>query len=434
MNSRYLDFLESKIALEFKGVKIGDFLYSLHFIKGQMNDSQSFLIAGSTLFAIKYCAPSSVSQPIKRFNINNILNLCQEYYLSDPISFDQDLRHEFLDQNPIFMILRTMSNQFNFSSGCIQESARSLFLYSEIPNQLESSSGFNFEEKFKLLTKVSVLDFVSVGFLVFVAASQSRFQINPSILLKSMRKRGINLSRDTFICAFDQISADQTKFMSLYQKRKNQDQRFAMYDFNPLITYPVIKPCQGKNFLKDDQQFFYAPIPGLIASRITSGIFYQMFNEYKTNFSDYFGLVFEKYVGLILQRSLFQGTLFSESEIREIYPSKEGMAPDWAFVCEETVILFECKIARFSREAQAIANVEAVNKSLLQIEKGLRQLASFISACRAKHPGLENFHHCNRFIPILISLEPLYLINTSLFRKHIDNTALTAITRYNNNI
>ncbi|RFP53144.1 MAG: hypothetical protein BJG00_017450 [Limnothrix sp. CACIAM 69d] len=188
-----------------------------------------------------------------------------------------------------------------------------------------------------------------------------------------------------------------------------------------MITYPVIKPCQGKNFLKDDQQFFYAPIPGLIASRITSGIFYQMFNEYKTNFSDYFGLVFEKYVGLILQRSLFQGTLFSESEIREVYSSKEGMAPDWAFVYEETVILFECKIARFSKEAQAIANVEAVNKSLLQIEKGLRQLASFISACRAKHPGLENFHHCNRFIPILISLEPLYLINTSLFRKHIDN-------------
>lgn len=58
---------------------------------------------------------------------------------------------------------------------------------------------------------------------------------------------------------------------------------------------------------------------------------------------------------------------------------------------------------------------------MAQVKKGLKQLASFISACQAKVQELQKFHACITFKPILVSLEPLHLINSTFFREHIDS-------------
>ena len=162
-------------------------------------------------------------------------------------------------------------------------------------------------------------------------------------------------------------------------------------------------------------------LPELVASRISTGIFYQMYNTYDVEFSKYFGFVFERYFGLVLEKCLLSEQLLSESDIRNFYPPKKGKVPDWIIVDGSTMLLFECKATRFSRAAQAIASEEAVNSSLEQVQKGLKQLASFISACQTKFPELQRLHHCNTFKPIFVSLEPLFLINTPLFRDHINS-------------
>lgn len=207
----------------------------------------------------------------------------------------------------------------------------------------------------------------------------------------------------------------------MYEKRKNKDRRFKAYDFNPLLQYPLIKPCQGKQFAKAKEDFYHAPVPELIASRVSTGIFYQMFNEYKTQFSKYFGFIFERYVGVVLENCLSSESLLSESTIRKFYPTEKGKAPDWIIIDNSTAILFECKATRFSRAAQAIATEESINSSLSQVKKGLIQLYEFISAGKNKVSGLEKIYHCNKFIPILISLEPMYLINSVFFREHINS-------------
>ena len=53
--------------------------------------------------------------------------------------------------------------------------------------------------------------------------------------------------------------------------------------------------------------------------------------------------------------------------------------------------------------------------------KGLRQLHEFREACTVKQPGLEALYACTEFRPVLITLEPLYLVNSDLFREHIDD-------------
>ena len=147
-----------------------------------------------------------------------------------------------------------------------------------------------------------------------------------------------------------------------------------MYDFNPLLSYPIIKPCQNQQSSTLDQIFFHAPIPELVASRISTGIFYQMYNAFATEsgnkFSEYFGHVFEKYVGLVLSNCIKSEQLVSESDLRKFYPANKGKAPDWIVIDGSTAILLECKATRFSRAAQAIASEEAINSSLAQVKKG----------------------------------------------------------------
>ncbi|MCA1604984.1 MAG: hypothetical protein LC775_05815, partial [Acidobacteria bacterium] len=110
----------------------------------------------------------------------------------------------------------------------------------------------------------------------------------------------------------------------------------------------------------------------------------------------------------------------SEADIRKTYPEKKGKVSDWAVVDGTTAVLIECKAARFKRNALTMGDEGAVNDGLKQVMKGLRQLEEFAKACRAKRPGLERFHGCTTLEPVLTTLEPLYLVNSTFFREHID--------------
>lgn len=419
-----LENLESQIAKKLSKHKLGDVLRSLYSLKEDQT-IQPFMIAGLSLLAARFCLPSKSSQLIRYFDIRPLVDLSNNYYLSDPTIFDKDLHNEFVDSNPIFMMLRIVSNQFPFNPGLFSQFSRPMWLFHEIPNQLRSSPSiplFDFESKFYSLTGVHVIDFVTTGF-VLSAAAHHNFTFSQSYLTKA-RQQGINIP-DNFETQkiLNHLVADKPMLVDMYERRKNKDRRFRMYDFNPLLSYPLIKPCDDKGFARTKKDFLHAPVPELIGSRISTGIFYQIYNEYSTEFSGYFGHVFEKYVGLVLNNSITSETLISEVDIREFYPTSKGKAPDWILIDGKSLVLFECKATRFSRAAQAIASERDINDSLAQVKKGLMQLHSFIRACGNNIPELKRFHDCTEFRPIFVSLEPLYLINSFFFREHI-NTLL----------
>lgn len=418
--------LESTIKSVFRTLPLGDVLHSLYLLKNSSPELRPFMIGGIALFAIRFCPPSKTSKLIKNYDIRNLVNISNDYYLADPITFDKDLHDKFIDENSVFMLLRLVSSQFPFEPGLFSEFSRPALLFHEIPQQLQNLAGipkFDFDSKFQAINGVSVIDFITIGFVIS-SASHGNFAVSQDYF-KKLRKQGINVSDHSLRAVLNQLVADKSKLVELYEKRKNQDRRFRMYDFNPLLSYPIIRPCQNKQFSTPDKDFIHAPVPELVASRISTGIFYQMYNTYGTEFSEYFGFVFERYFGLVLEKCLLSEQLLSESDIRSFYPSKKGKAPDWIVVDGSTVLLFECKATRFSRAAQAIASEDAVNSSLAQVKKGLKQLASFISACQAKVPELQKFHQCSTFKTILISMEPLFLINSEFFREYI-NTILAA--------
>jgi hypothetical protein len=416
-----LEKLESQIAKKLSKHKLGDVLRSLYSLKEDQT-IQPFMIAGLSLLAARFCLTSKSSQLIRYFDIRPLVDLSNNYYLSDPVIFDKDLHTEFIDSNPIFMMLRIVSNQFTFNIRSFSEFSRPVLLFHEIPNQLKSSSGipqFDFEDKFYSLTGVSVIDFITTGF-VLSAFARSNFAFSQISLTKA-RQKGINIP-DNFDIKniLNHLVADKSVLVDMYERRKNKDRRFRMYDFNPLLSYPLIKLCEDKGFARTNKDFMHAPVPELVASRISIGIFYQMFNEYGEDFSKYFGDVFERYVGLVIGNCINSEILLSDPDIRSFYPTEKGKSPDWFIIDGTTLILFECKATRFSRAAQAIASEKAINDSLAQVIKGLIQLHDFISACQNNLPELQRFNGCTKFMPILVSLEPLRLINSGFFRKHID--------------
>lgn len=163
-----------------------------------------------------------------------------------------------------------------------------------------------------------------------------------------------------------------------------------------------------------------APLPNLISYRMSTGIYYQLFNEYKSRFSDSFGIVFENYVGWILEESVDKGKIFLEKEIRETFPERLGPVPDFVILDDESAVLVECKSTKFSRSALDTGSEDYVIDSLKQLIKGLKQLAKFRKACIDNHQSLSIFQKYKSFESVLLTIEPLYLINSILFREIID--------------
>ena len=143
-----------------------------------------------------------------------------------------------------------------------------------------------------------------------------------------------------------------------------------------------------------------------------------MFNNYLEEFSQWFGLIFEEYVGIILENSINRCKIYSEDMIKRKY--KKGKLPDWVVVEGDTAIIFQVKATKFSRVALTTASEEDINNSLKQVIKGLVGLHEFRNAILTKAKGLEEFHDCSKVISVFVSFGSFYLINSFLFEKHVN--------------
>lgn len=415
--------LESQIKQAIAPYKLDQVLFGL---RGIADDFQPFVIGGASLFAVRFCNTGRrtprVSVPKKEI-LAPWLHLVTCYLLADPVGYDRNLQEEYKNANPVFAFLRILGSQMPYSVGLFGHHAQPLLLYHDIPKNMAATSRrqkFDFEESFRNLYGTSTREFINIGFTASVAAL-SKAGFTRGYFLKA-RNQGIRLPNERkLLSALDRLAADPTQLRNLHRKYQPADPRFAMYGFNPLILRPLIRPWRQKKHVSMDNDRLVAPVPNLVVLKNSIGIFYEMFNRYGIEFANYFGEVFETYIGNILQHCGESIELIPERRIRESYPSAKGKTPDWIIVEGESAILVECKATRFSRAALLTGDESAINDSLKQVIKGLRQLADFRNACLARRTGMERLNGCKTFRPILITLEPLYLINSHFFREYLDD-------------
>jgi hypothetical protein len=161
-----------------------------------------------------------------------------------------------------------------------------------------------------------------------------------------------------------------------------------------------------------------APLPGLILTRLSEGIYHHLFDAYRQEFTQYFGSVFEAYVGEILNHSLGSARLLPEREIKRTY--KRGKLPDYVMVEGSSAILIECKAIGLQRKALAMADESSIDHSVSGIVEGLIQLHEFKNAWEAGAPGLEALSKCSEVKFLIVTLEPFYLANSVPFKELIE--------------
>lgn len=417
-----LDKFEYKIGSKFKKFRLGDILHSLH-IYGKTAE-YPFIVAGVALFAIRFSLTSKNIQQkkgISSSDLHKLINLVWEYQSIDPIIFDNNLQTDFINSNPIFPFIRLVNQQFPFNISNYSQFTRPIFLYHEIPPTLVGKKGvpkFDLIKEFENLNGISVPEFINLMFVISSYLRQySTFSLDD--IIRQARSKGINIPDDQGISlAMSQIASDQKQLSSLYEKRQVGDRRFKMYDISPLLEFPIIYPCRGTGFIDYGNNIISAPVPDLIARRSSIGIYYQLFNNFTHIFPDYFGHVLENYLGIVLDNCITSEQIFNENQISSSYSGKK---PDYAIIDGSMAILIECKAVKLKKDAKTMANEEAINESLKQIIKGLKQLNEFIEACQKNLPGLDKFDGCSKFKPVLVSLEKVYLINSDPFRNHIND-------------
>jgi|GEM_PF-2800821 len=239
--------------------------------------------------------------------------------------------------------------------------------------------------QFEKLFGVSILDFLKIGFLLLASFSYSANKGGlTGEYFEKARKQGISIPNNEVVNnCLKQIACDQYQFREICRNNKSKEDYYKSYKMNPLLKYPIIRIWNpsNQNNLKDDK--FIAPVPNLLVYRLTTGLYYQLFNmneDEKEKFSQEFGKLFESYTGVLLGWYKLPDKILSADEIKKHIPGYEKKhikIPDWMIFCEEGVILIECKATRYSQDMYERGLKAEANSCINQIKKAIIQMNEF---------------------------------------------------------
>lgn len=262
--------------------------------------------------------------------------------------------------------------QFRFQTGPdLYAFGRSIKLYRDIPKLLESegtSPPVNVNSKFEQVTGMSLIQFIWTGLLVWGASKQGKTfsSLDLETLTNEVKDRWLGEQQDlptldTVRHFLDYVSLDINGFANKIGDLRNQDERFIAVDFQPLLQYPVVRTG-------DDR--YIVPTPKLLIDRFTDGIFHDLANSMKGSgaenpFREYFGKLFERYVGLQLSLVFDAKQLYPEKAYGRESDGKR--TPDWTVNDPNLPLAIECRSSTFRLETQKYADLDEIAKDLGRI-------------------------------------------------------------------
>ncbi len=262
--------------------------------------------------------------------------------------------------------------QFPFQTGAdMYAFGRSIVLFRDVPNLLASNEHtppMNLDGKFREITGMSLIQFMWTGLLVWGASKLGKaFSLfDLSTLTNEIRGRWRGDTQDLPTLEavqhfLDYVSLDMNEFANKIDDVRKQDERFITADFQPLLQFPVVRTGTDK---------YIAPIPKLLIDRITDGLFHDLANSMSGSgsenpFREYFGKLFERYVGLQLEMVFGTDQLFPEKEYGR---DREGKrTPDWVVNDRDLPLAIECRSSTFRLETQKYADPEKIARDLGRI-------------------------------------------------------------------
>lgn len=379
-----------------------------------------FIVGMMAKFAMLNCSVYDGLSPIYDEELSVLFCMIKEYSIYDA-EFEKERQLMVdLDERLASLLLRKIGNQARWDIRYHNILGRTLYLYNEMikdknaPIFIKELVNHKFEEKFGL----PLHDFINIGFTLFAGS------LRPGGMdreyFETARKQNMNISNDEIVKkCLEQIACDPNQFKKECND-KLLEEDFHAYKFNPLFKYPIIRPwkngIQGKP--KDDK--FIAPVPNLILYRFTTGLYFQLFDIYKLDFSKPFGELFEKYVGELLVWCKLPGKVLTENDIMALIPKYKGKKPDYVIFCEEGVIFIECKATMYSQDmyehglkATKKSCIDQITKAIKQMNEFENQLPLISKLCGINYTDL-------KVRKVIISFDNFLGLNEGPFRNWID--------------
>lgn len=338
----------------------------------------------------------------------DVIEICAYYFnmFSAEVASDPDLGVLEAD------IGRVAYEQFPYQESMFEEVARTRALLidglEEVPTKVIT------KESLQALWGATVEQFVGVGLLLHAVAQVNHGHFNFSLfeqddaldIFAEIPKEVITaVVEGHFACsttAFQAMAAEPPPHRLLPETA-----------FNPLLARPFIDMGGGD---------LLAPQPSLILRRVTpGGIYYDGQAAMDTAFTEDLGLLFENYIGR-QSRSLPGVKVLPEI----VYDRGMQKSIDWFLLFDNLTLLIEVKITRLPINAKAgtVALPTMIKRTL---GKMADQVQTTLRCLRDGTPEFAEIPRTQPFLAIAVTLEPYYMANSPLIRRHLTEPEIPLI-------
>ena len=420
--------LNKKIEKQISYYRLDSLLLTIHdfFLSDVGKKYPPFIAAMITKYAILNSNMHSGWSPTCDDEFLPIIKMVTDCAVYDP---EFDLSNKSLEEKEEIVasfLLRKIGSQSRLDIPLHNVLGGTIYLYEKVAKDKNAPPFIKtLMNSFEELFGVSIFDFLKIGFLLF-AGSANKGGLTGEYF-ETARKQGLSIPNNEVVNnCLKQIACDQYQFRKICIKNKSKEEYYESYELNPLLKYPIIRLCKhsNQNNPKDDK--FIAPVPNLLIYRLTTGLYYQLFNMNvgeKEKFSREFGKLFESYTGELLRWYKLPDKILSADEIKihiPRYKKKNIKIPDWVIFCEAGVILIECKATRYSQDMCERGLKAEANSCIKQIRKGIIQMNEFDTQIPILCEKFGKNYTDLQVQKIIVSYENLLGLRVGPLKNHID--------------
>jgi hypothetical protein len=357
------------------------------------------LISGANDYKSKY-----ISQK------DNLLTLCNSYSncLIDHILIKNE---ELVNQDDLrsFMI-RIHSEQIEYQFSPAYMISRTVIMFNEIAQNIQPNKFESLSKIFEKETGLSLFDYLYLCFIIFAASHKTATFSIRSIVAGNIPQLKDLLVEEKVTKILNILKADYKTFrVEDTIQNKNLNPIFTKTRFNPLLIYPIIET---------DAKHSGDPyvIPNVIAFlRKSFGGLYWWFHRYfetqgrQQDFHNYFGYIFQEYVGKILKN------IYGENTVQgEIIYGNNLKFIDWWVEKGNKIYLFEAKANQFRLLSKQTGDRKIIIKNEIEtkVVDAISQVYKRIQDI-PKYEELKKFQG-KQIIPIIVFMD-MPFISTPLY-------------------
>ncbi|MBL8159216.1 hypothetical protein JNJ66_02045 [Candidatus Saccharibacteria bacterium] len=315
------------------------------------------------------------------------------------------------EEGAAFSFLYRMAHQqLPFQVGHNTLMARAAILFHDIPKTLKDAP-INIDRDIEEYYGMNAEELIVTGFCILCFSGNGYFQ---GINLSEPKFDNLRtfLNQDKLDRVVSSLTADYSTLRNEIKLHEGTD-GLEQYAFNPLRQYPIVRTDRGS---------LVVPVTRFLLERVTTGIFYNLMDKYKSRsgnaFLTLFGKdIFEKYIGLLLNQQPILGEVIEEF----VYGSMNDKTSDWIIIEGEVATLIECKTSGLSLEAKSWGDLELIAKDIERhIAQAIKQMHNLEMNIRQKKRGLERLHHIKHFKYVVLTFDRAYLANSAKTKEIID--------------